>query len=109
MTRSAVTPRGLMKILVYGINYAPELTGIGRYTSDMAASLAAAGHDVRVVTAPPYYPAWQIAPGFSAGRYATERSDGVSIWRAPLWVPSRPKGARRLLHLASFALSSLPV
>lgn len=98
-----------MKILVYGINYAPELTGIGRYTSDMAASLAAAGHDVRVVTAPPYYPAWQIAPGFSARRYATEQHDGVSIWRAPLWVPSRPKGAMRLLHLASFAASSLPV
>ena len=98
-----------MKILVYGINYAPELTGIGRYTSDMAASLAAAGHDVRVVTAPPYYPAWQIAPGFSARRYVTEQSNGVSIWRAPLWVPSRPKGAHRLLHLASFALSSLPL
>ncbi|RKP59430.1 glycosyltransferase WbuB [Pararobbsia silviterrae] len=98
-----------MKILVYGINYAPELTGIGRYTSDMAASLAAAGHDVRVVTAPPYYPAWRVAPGFSARRYATEQSNGVSIWRAPLWVPAQPKGARRLLHLASFALSSLPV
>ena len=98
-----------MKILVYGINYAPELTGIGRYTSDMAASLAAAGHDVRVVCAPPYYPAWRITPGFSAARYAKERTDGVRIWRAPLWIPARPRGARRLLHLASFALSSLPL
>jgi colanic acid biosynthesis glycosyl transferase WcaI len=98
-----------MKILVYGINYAPELTGIGRYTADMAASLAAAGHDVRVVCAPPYYPAWQVAPGFSSTRYAKERSEGVHIWRAPLWVPARPKGARRLVHLASFALSSFPV
>ncbi len=98
-----------MKILVYGINYAPELTGIGRYTADMAASLAAAGHDVRVVCAPPYYPAWQVSKGFSSSRYATEQSDGVGIWRAPLWVPSRPKGARRLVHLASFALSSFPV
>jgi colanic acid biosynthesis glycosyl transferase WcaI len=98
-----------MKILVYGINYAPELTGIGRYTADMAASLAAAGHDVRVVCAPPYYPAWQVAPGFSSTRYAKEHSEGVRIWRAPLWVPARPKGARRLVHLASFALSSFPV
>ncbi|CAB3753885.1 glycosyltransferase WbuB [Paraburkholderia solisilvae] len=98
-----------MKILVYGINYAPELTGIGRYTADMAASLAAAGHDVRVVCAPPYYPAWQVAPGYSSKRYAKERSEGVHIWRAPLWVPTRPKGARRLVHLASFALSSFPV
>ena len=63
-----------MKILVYGINYAPELTGIGRYTADMAASLAAAGHDVRVVCAPPYYPAWQVSKGFSSSRYATEQS-----------------------------------
>ncbi|GAB7522871.1 WcaI family glycosyltransferase [Paraburkholderia sp. 2C] len=98
-----------MKILVYGINYAPELTGIGRYTADMAASLVAAGHDVRVVCAPPYYPAWRVAPGFSSIRYARERSEGVHIWRAPLWVPAQPKGARRLVHLASFALSSFPV
>ncbi|CAB3768609.1 glycosyltransferase WbuB [Paraburkholderia humisilvae] len=98
-----------MKILVYGINYAPELTGIGRYTADMAKSLVAAGHDVRVVCAPPYYPAWQVAPGYSSRRYAKERSEGVHIWRAPLWVPTRPKGARRLVHLASFALSSFPV
>jgi colanic acid biosynthesis glycosyl transferase WcaI len=98
-----------MKILVYGINYAPELTGIGRYTADMAASLVAAGHDVRVVCAPPYYPAWRVAPGFSSVRYAKERSEGVRIWRAPLWVPAQPKGKRRLVHLASFALSSFPV
>lgn len=98
-----------MRILVYGINYAPELTGIGRYTSDMAVALAAAGHDVRVICAPPYYPAWRIAPGFSALRYAREHTDGVRIWRAPLWVPPRPKGMQRLLHLASFAVSSLPL
>jgi colanic acid biosynthesis glycosyl transferase WcaI len=98
-----------VKILVYGINYAPELTGIGKYTAEMAATLAARRHDVRVVCAPPYYPEWRIAQGFSARRYATERRDGVRVSRAPLWVPARPKGARRILHLASFALSSLPV
>ena len=45
-----------MKILIYGINFSPELTGIGKYTGEMASWLAAKGHDVRVVTAPPYYP-----------------------------------------------------
>jgi colanic acid biosynthesis glycosyl transferase WcaI len=98
-----------MKILLYGINYAPELTGIGKYTAEMAETLAATGHQVRVVCAPPYYPAWRIATGFSAFRYANERRNGVHIWRTPLWVPSRPKGARRIAHLASFALSSFPV
>ena len=33
-----------MKILIYGLNFAPEMTGIGRFTGDMAAWLAARGH-----------------------------------------------------------------
>ncbi len=49
-----------MKILVYGINYSPELTGIGKYTGEMVEWLAAQGHEVRVITAPPYYPQWQV-------------------------------------------------
>ena len=32
-----------MKILVYGINYSPELTGIGKYTGEMVEWLAAQG------------------------------------------------------------------
>nr|WP_315203230.1 glycosyltransferase WbuB [uncultured Albidiferax sp.] len=98
-----------MKILLYGINFAPELTGIGKYTGEMAAWLAARGHQVRVITAPPYYPAWQVSPGYSASRYTTEQWQGVTVLRTPLWVPAKPGGAKRLLHLASFALGSLPV
>jgi colanic acid biosynthesis glycosyl transferase WcaI len=33
----------------------------------------------------------------------------VTVFRAPLWVPNQPNGFKRLLHLASFALSSLPL
>jgi colanic acid biosynthesis glycosyl transferase WcaI len=98
-----------MKILVYGINYAPELTGIGKYTAEMAETLAGKGHAVRVVCAPPYYPDWRIASDYSGLRYTTADRNGVRLWRAPLWVPSKPKGVRRIAHLASFALSSLPV
>ena len=98
-----------MKILLYGINFAPELTGIGKYTGEMAAWLAAQGHQVRVVTAPPYYPDWAVGAGYSARTWRRERWQGVDVWRCPLWVPPRPGGAKRLVHLASFALSSLPV
>ena len=56
-----------MKILLYGINFSPELTGIGKYTGELANWLAERGHQVRVVTAPPYYPAWKIAAGFKNG------------------------------------------
>ncbi|MGF6774159.1 colanic acid biosynthesis glycosyl transferase WcaI [Paraburkholderia sp. GAS199] len=98
-----------MRILIYGINYAPEMTGIGKYTAEMAAAMAAQSHEVRVVCAPPYYPEWRIPQGFSSRRYASELRDGVRVSRAPLWVPGRPKGISRLFHLASFALSSLPL
>jgi colanic acid biosynthesis glycosyl transferase WcaI len=98
-----------MKILIYGLNYAPELTGVGKYTAEMAVLLAGRGHEVRVVCAPPYYPEWRVAENYASWRYQREMRDGVTIWRAPLWVPARPSGLKRMLHLASFAVSSLPL
>ncbi len=102
-----------MKILIYGINFAPELTGTGKYTGEMAGWLASHGHEVRVVTAPPYYPDWQVAAGYSASRYRRqdwrwEHGASALVWRCPLWVPAAPGGARRLAHLASFAATSAP-
>jgi colanic acid biosynthesis glycosyl transferase WcaI len=97
-----------MRVLVYGLNFAPELTGIGKYTGEMAAWLAAEGHQVRVVTAPPYYPEWRVWPGYCATRYVRHVWQGVTVFRCPLWVPVRASGVKRLIHLASFAISSLP-
>jgi colanic acid biosynthesis glycosyl transferase WcaI len=98
-----------MKLLLYSANFAPEPTGIGKYSGEMAAWLVARGHEVRVVCAPPYYPAWRIDPGYRWPPYRHERWHGVRVWRAPLWVPARPGGLTRVLHLASFALASLPL
>lgn len=95
-----------MKILLYGLNFPPELTGVGRYSGDMAAWLSEAGHEVRCVTAYPYYPQWRIAEGRPAWRYSSEKWQGVTVRRCPLWVPRKPSGKSRLLHLLSFALSS---
>jgi colanic acid biosynthesis glycosyl transferase WcaI len=97
------------RILLYGLNYAPEPTGIGKYTGEMAHWLASTGHDVRVITTPPYYPDWKVATGYRAWRYTREMSNGVRVERAPLWVPKFPGGAKRLVHLASFAATSLPL
>lgn len=98
-----------MKILLHGINFAPELTGVGKYTGEMAAWLASRGHEVRVVTAPPYYPQWKVGAGHSALRYRSETWMGARVFRCPLWVPGRLTGARRLAHLLSFAGSSAAV
>ncbi|HEU5341797.1 glycosyltransferase WbuB [Edaphobacter sp.] len=100
-----------MRILIYGLNYAPELTGIGKYTGEMAEWLAGRGHEVRVVTAPPYYPAWSIREDYRGKAYRIERG-GVgtpTVFRAPLYVPAKPTGLKRVAHLASFMLGSLPV
>lgn len=115
-----------MRILIHSSNFAPELTGIGKYNGEMAMWLAARGHEVRAVTAAPYYPAWRVAEGYSSSRYRREelrfefpqpsllpqeplRSSKILVFRCPLWLPARASGPARLLHLASFALSSLPV
>lgn len=98
-----------MKLLVYGLNHWPEKVGIGRYTGELVAWLAARGHQVRVVTAPPYYPDWRIRSGWRRFWWQRERHDGAVVWRAPLYVPRKPTARKRALHLLSFALSSLPV
>jgi len=98
-----------VRILIYGLNFTPEPTGIGKFTGEMAAWLAGRGHEVQVVTSPPYYPEWRIGPGHSSWRWRSEIIEGVEVYRCPLYVPPRPRGLSRLIHLASFAISSLPV
>src|SRR4249920_3252844 len=96
-----------MKILIYGLNFPPEKTGIGKYTGEMALWLAEAGHEVRVIAAPPYYPEWTIHRGYQ-NTYGRD-SQFQAVYRAPIWLPSRVTGLKRLVHLASFALSSFPL
>lgn len=99
-----------MRILLLGLNYAPELTGIGKYSGEMMEWLAERGHEIRVVTTPPYYPAWKVRQDYRWWRYRRETSPaGAKIYRCPIWVPKKPGGVSRVIHLGSFAMSSLPV
>ncbi|WP_063696342.1 glycosyltransferase WbuB [Bradyrhizobium centrolobii] len=95
-----------MRILVIGINYAPDLIGVAKYTTEFCENLADWGHEVRVVTAPPYYPDWSIPPAYRSLWYRRERLNDVDVIRAPIYVPGKPSGARRLLHHASFLVSA---
>lgn len=97
-----------MKILVQGINYSPELTGIGKYTAEMCEWLASRGHQVTVITAMPYYPAWKVHPSHSGKLWHSEVINGVKVLRAPLYVPGKVTGVTRIIHEFSFAVSSLP-
>lgn len=97
-----------MRILLYGINYAPELTGIGKYTGEVAVWLAARGHDVHVLTAMPYYPEWEVHLKYKRKIWHTEYKEGVKVHRVPLYVPREVSAIKRIVHEFSFLLSSTP-
>ncbi|RXG85996.1 WcaI family glycosyltransferase [Bradyrhizobium vignae] len=99
-----------MRILLVGINYAPDLIGVAKYNTELCESLVDEGHEVRVITAPPYYPTWKIPTRFNASYFRATNINGVRVTRTPIYVPAQPSGGKRLIHHASFALSSmLPV
>jgi colanic acid biosynthesis glycosyl transferase WcaI len=98
-----------VKILLISTNYAPELTGIGKYSGEMVDYLTGNRHEIRVVCAPPYYPQWQIEKNYSSRKYQIENSLNKKVYRCPLWIPAKPSGLKRLIHLVSFALSSFPI
>lgn len=97
-----------LRVVIQTPNFYPELTGIGKYSGELAQWLSNRGHKVYVITAPPYYPEWSIKPGYRKFFWSKEFFDGIQIWRCPLWVPRAPNGLKRVLHLASFAISSFP-
>ncbi|MEN9355600.1 MAG: hypothetical protein RL318_2925 [Fibrobacterota bacterium] len=99
--------RSGLRILLPVLNFGAEETGVGHYTYEMARFFAQAGHEVTVICAPPYYPWWKVQEPHRSWKYARESIDGMNVIRCPIYVPSRPSGVKRLLHLASLSTSSL--
>lgn len=95
-----------MRILLFSNLYAPEPTGIGPMSSQLATSLAEAGHQVKVIAANPSYPHWKLFDGYSAWRWSREREAGVEVYRCPLYVPAKVGGLTRILHYGTFAASA---
>jgi colanic acid biosynthesis glycosyl transferase WcaI len=96
-----------MRVLFYGLNFAPELTGIGKYSGEMVCWLANRGHTVRVVTALPYYPEWKVHPVYRR-RWHRESIGNVNVLRCPLLIPRKQTAIGRIALLASFAIASAP-
>jgi colanic acid biosynthesis glycosyl transferase WcaI len=96
-----------MRILVLGINYWPEKTGIAPVMTQRCEFLAARGHDVQVCTGLPYYPDWKIDAAYKGKAWTREKVNGVNILRSWLWVPERVTSRKRILHEASFIAASL--
>lgn len=108
-SESSTNARRRLKILIVALNYKPELVGCAKYTSELAEDLVGRGHVVEVVTGPPYYPSWSVAPGYSGASWSRETLAGVTVHRTPLYVPHRPVGIKRIAHLASFGAATMPM
>ncbi len=95
-----------MRILILSINYWPEETGIGVFTTYRAEYLASVGHDVSVCTTFPYYPAWKVEPKYRGRLVADETRNGVRILRSYSYVPNPVTSVKRVVHEASFVAGS---
>lgn len=91
----------MAKVLVVGINYRPETTGIAPYTTDIAEHLAARGHTVTVVTGFAHYPTWRIEASERRWRME-EQVNGVRVIRRRHYVPAVQSALRRAAYEASF-------
>jgi colanic acid biosynthesis glycosyl transferase WcaI len=91
------------------MNYSPELIGVGRYSGELGAYLAAHGAEVGVVTTAPHYPGWTTYVSHRKFAYLSETVDGVNVTRCPMIMRSEMRGVWRMLAPFSFAVLSAPV
>jgi len=95
-----------MTIYVCGINFYPELIGIGVYNTEVCEYLRDAGHKVTVFTGFPYYPSWSVEKEYRGKLFTAEDYQGIKLRRSYLYVPHRITSKSRILHEFSFTISS---
>ncbi|AKF24354.1 glycosyl transferase family 1 [Sulfurovum lithotrophicum] len=94
-------------ITVIGINFYPEESATGLYSTQMAEYLSQT-YQVDVITGFPYYPEWEIAEEYRKKPvFMTEKKNSITIHRYRQYVPKNPTFKTRTLHLLDFTLGSI--
>ena len=102
------TTGALPGVAIISSNFWPEPTGISQTTGEFASFLAVQGYQVAVATAMPYYPEWQIRPGYRGRLWMREDIEGVHVCRAWHLVSPRPSTLTRLLHEVTLCAFLIP-
>ena len=95
-----------MRVIVWGINYAPEITGISPHNVALCEFLKRIGHEVEMLTTFAYYPAWRKRSEDRNELYRTDVVNGVPVYRCWHYVPERVSALKRIVHEGTFVLTS---
>jgi len=91
------------KITIIGLNFHPEDTAIGLYTTQLAEYLSHNNFKVEVITGFPYYPSWKIAEAYKKKpNFFKETINNIDIIRYKQYVPKNPTFIKRILLLLDF-------
>lgn len=95
-------------ITFISLNYAPEDSAIGLYSTQWVNFLREAGYNVTVVTAFPYYPKWEISQDYKNKKtFLKEELNGTTVLRYKQYVPKKPTFLKRIIHLSDFTFGSI--
>ncbi|QNK79145.1 WcaI family glycosyltransferase [Winogradskyella sp. PAMC22761] len=94
-------------ITFVSLNYAPEDSAIGLYSTQWVNFLSNAGYNVTVITAFPYYPKWEISNAYKGKKtFIKEELNGATVLRYKQYVPKRPSFFKRIIHIIDFTFGS---
>ena len=89
-----------MNIVFNALNFAPEIVGNAKYTSEIVSFLSKKYNKIIVITTNPYYPEWRCY----FNRYRKEVIENTIIYRCPIYIPKKINGLTKILHYSSFFL-----
>ena len=94
-------------ITLIGINFYPEDSSTGLYSTQMCEYLSEQAYNIDVITGFPYYPQWEIKEDYkNKSRFLKEKKDDINIYRYKQYVPKNPSFKNRIVHLLDFTLGS---
>jgi glycosyltransferase involved in cell wall biosynthesis len=91
-----------VRILIVSQYFHPEIFRVNH----LATALRDGGHDVRVVTGQPNYPAGRFFAGYGPFRPSRESYRGIEVTRVPIFPRGRARSWELALNYLSFAMSA---
>lgn len=99
----------MKKIGVIGLNYFPEISSTGLYTTEMCEYLSKK-FNIKVITGYPYYPEWEIRGTYSKKNgVLREKIKNIEVVRVKQYVPKKVNPISRVIHYWDFYRKALAI